>query len=120
MKRSLLTLAAISVISAGLAFAQGPGPGHGHEGLSLEHLTTSLNLTADQQTKVKPILDAAKPQLQQIHQDAMTKAQAVHDSVMSQIRPLLTADQQSKADQLQKAHQDMMNAAKEMHAAQSN
>ena len=120
MKRSLLTLAAISAISAGLAFAQGPGPHGGHGEFGLEHMTKSLNLTADQQAKVKPILDAAKPQLQAIHQDAMTKAQAVHDSVASQIRPLLTADQQSKFDQLQKAHQDMMNAAKEMHAAAGN
>jgi Spy/CpxP family protein refolding chaperone len=116
MKRSLLTLIAISAISAGLAIAQG-GPGGFHHGGSLDHLTKSLNLTADQQAKVQPILDAAKPQLQAIHQDAMTKAKAINDSVMSQIRPLLTAQQQAKADQLQKAHQDMATAAQEMHAA---
>jgi hypothetical protein len=118
MKRSLLTLIAIGAISAGLAIAQGEGPGGFHHGGNpLEHLSKSLNLTADQQAKVQPILDAAKPQLQAIHQDAMTKAKAIHDNVMSQIRPLLTAQQQAKADQLQKAHQDMATAAQEMHAA---
>jgi Spy/CpxP family protein refolding chaperone len=121
MKRSLLTLVAISAISAGLAIAQGEGPGGFHHGggLSLDHLTKSLNLTADQQAKVQPILAQAKPQLQAIHQDAMTKAQAIMTSTMAQIRPLLTAEQQAKADSLQKAHQDMGAAAKELHDAQS-
>jgi Spy/CpxP family protein refolding chaperone len=129
MKRNLLTLLAIAAISAGgFAWAgeqadcpHGPGGWQGHAGGNpLEHMTKTLNLTADQQAKVQPILDQAKPQLQAIHQDAMTKAKAVMDSTMAQIRPILTADQQAKADQMQKAHQDMMNAAKEMHdAAQS-
>ncbi len=118
MKRYLVTLVAVSAISAG-GFVLAQGPGGFHHGDSLQHLTKSLSLTADQQAKVQPILDAAKPQLQAIHTDAMTKAQAVHDSVMSQIRPLLTAAQQSKADQMQKAHQDMANAAKEMQNAKS-
>ena len=120
MKRSLLTLLAISAISAGLAIAQGEGPGGFHHGGNpLDHLSKSLNLTADQTAKVQPIIDQAKPQLQAIHQDAMQKAKAVMDSTMAQIRPLLTPEQQTKANSLQKAHQDMHNAAKEMHDAQS-
>src|ERR1700744_3060302 len=119
MKRSLLTLIAISAISAGLAIAQGGPGGFHHGGLSFNRLTKSLTLTADQQAKIQPILEQAKPQLQAIHQDAMTKAQAIMNNTMSQIRPLLTADQQAKADQMQKAHQDMATAAKELHDAQS-
>jgi Spy/CpxP family protein refolding chaperone len=127
MKRNVLTLVAISAIAAGgFAWAQeeapqGPGGHHGlrgHDGNPLDHIATSLNLTPDQKTKVQPIIDQAKPQLQAIHQDAMTKAKAVMDSTMSQIRPLLTPDQQTKADELQKAHQDMHNAAKELHDVQ--
>ena len=38
-------------------------------------------------------------------------------STLSQIRPLLTPDQQKKLDAVQKAHQDMMNAHKELHDA---
>ena len=41
----------------------------------------------------------------------------VMDSTLSQIRPLLNADQQTKLDAIQKAHQDMMNAHKELHDA---
>jgi hypothetical protein len=41
----------------------------------------------------------------------------VIDSTTSQIRPLLTSEQQKKFDAIQKAHQDMMNAQKELHEA---
>src|SRR5207253_5398486 len=76
-----------------------------------------VNLTSEQQTKVQPILDQAKPQIAAIHQEAMQKAKTVIDSTLSQIRPLLNADQQTKLDAIQKAHQGMMNARKELHEA---
>ena len=47
----------------------------------------------------------------------MTKAKAVIDDSVSQIRPLLTSEQQTKLDAIVKAHQDMMNAMKELHDA---
>src|SRR3954467_8673598 len=121
MKRSLLTLAAISVISAGLAIAQGHGGPEGfHRGNPLEHLTKSLNLTADQQAKVQPIIDQAKPQLIAIHREAMQKAKGVVDNAMSQIRPILTPEQQKKADEIRQAHQDMASAAKRLHDLKGN
>ena len=83
----------------------------------LRGVTDQLNLTADQQTKVQPILDATKPQIAAIHQEAMQKMKTVTDGAMSQIRPLLTPDQQKKFDAIQKAHQDMANAQKELHQA---
>jgi hypothetical protein len=36
---------------------------------------------------------------------------------MSQVRPILTADQQAKFDALQKARQDMRNAMQELQSA---
>ncbi len=123
MKRNLLTLAAAGAIALGsfaLVQAQsdhgGGGRRHGG-GFALERMTKELNLTADQQTKVQPIIDQAKPQIAAIHQEAMQKVKAVMDSTTSQIRPLLTADQQKKLDDIQKAHQDVMNAHKELHDA---
>ena len=125
MKRNLLTFAAVGAIAlCGFAVAKGQGGpgghmgGHGH-GFALQHLTKSLNLTSDQQSKVQPIIDAAKPQIMAIHQDAMQKTQAVMSNTASQIRPLLNPAQQKKFDDIQKAHQDMANAMKEMHAAQA-
>jgi Spy/CpxP family protein refolding chaperone len=125
MKRNLLTFAAVGAIAlGGFAVAQGEngafgqaGGWHGH-GFALAKLTKTLNLTSDQQTKVQPIIDQARPQIIAIHKDAMQKTQAVMTNTVSQIRPLLNPDQQKKLDDLQKAHQDMMNAIKELHAAQ--
>jgi Spy/CpxP family protein refolding chaperone len=121
MKRNVLAVVAAGAIALGgfvIVQAQ-PGPGgggHGHA-FGLQHLTDKLNLTSDQQTRVQPILDAAKPQIRAIHQEAMQKAKTVMDSTLSQIRPLLNPDQQKKLDAIQKAHQDMMNAHKELHDA---
>lgn len=122
MKRNLLTLAVIAAIAvAGYAFAQGGSGGrhggwHG-QGMALGHLTKSLNLTAEQQAKVQPLIDQARPQIIAIHKDAMQKTHAIMDQTMSQIRPILTADQQKKFDAMQKARQDMRNAMQEMHNA---
>ena len=80
-------------------------------------MTHGLNLTPDQKTKVQPIIDQAKPQIIAIHKDAMQKTQAIMASTMSQIRPLLTPEQQTKFDALQKAHQDMRTAEQKLHDA---
>jgi len=119
MKRNILAVVAAGAIALGgfvVVQAQaGPG-GHGHA-FGLQGITKQLNLTSDQQTKVQPILDQAKPQIAAIHQEAMQKMKTVMDSSLSQIRPLLNPDQQKKLDDIQKAHQDMMNAHKELHNA---
>jgi len=129
MKRNLFTIVAAGAIACGgFALAQGDDKaggagagwhGHGPHGNPLDRMTETLNLTPEQKTKVQPILDQAKPQMAAIHQDAMQKSKAVMDSTMSQIRPLLTPDQQKKLDAVQKAHQDMHNAMQELHDAQA-
>lgn len=122
MKTTLTTLVAALALGS-FAFAQPPMEGkHGGRGghrHGLENLTKDLNLTADQQAKVQPILDAAKPQMKAIHEEAMTKVKAVMDNSVAQIRPLLTPEQQTKLDSIIKAHQDMMNAAKALHEAKT-
>ena len=90
---------------------------HGAGAFGLEHMTKTLNLTADQQAKVQPILDQAKPQIRAIHHDAMQKAGAVMDDAMSKIRPLLTPEQQKKFDDLKAAHQEMRDARQKLHSA---
>lgn len=125
MKRNLLTLAAAGAIALGgfaMVNAQdgaGGPAGHGFRGhqFGMQQLTKSLNLTADQQTKIQPLFDQAKPQIMAIHQDAMQKTKAIMDKTMAQIRPMLTADQQTKFDAIQKAKQDLHNAMQELHAA---
>ena len=123
MKRNVLTLVAAGAIAlGGFAIVQaqpgahGGGDWHGHA-FGLRGMTEKLDLSADQQAKVQPILDQAKPQIQAIHLEAMQKMHTVMESTVSQIRPLLNADQQKKLDAIQKAHQDMLNAKKELHDA---
>ena len=121
MKRNILALAAAGAIALGgfvVVQAQAGGAGHWRgNAFGLRGITEKLDLTADQQTKVQPILDAAKPQITAIHQEAMQKMHTVMNSTLSQIRPLLNADQQKKLDAIEKAHQDMLNARKQMHDA---
>jgi Spy/CpxP family protein refolding chaperone len=115
MKRNFLILAAAGLIALpGFAVvqAQGRHSGVGARGHGLEQLTEGLNLTPDQQAKVQPIIDQARPQIAAIHREAMQKMKAVMASTASQIRPLLTPEQQTKLDDNQKAHQGRMNARK--------
>ncbi len=107
MKLKLITVTVLSALAlGGSAFANDPSDAnydrHGGRGFRhnpLERITDDLNLTADQQTKVQPILDQARPQLEQIHREAMEKTRAVMQNTMAQIRPLLTPEQQQKLDQ---------------------
>ncbi len=127
MKRNLLTIAGISaIVLSGFVLARAEsgqsgscwhGRGHRGHGFAMEHLTQGLNLTADQQAKVQPIVDQAKPQIMAIHQEAMQKAKAVMDNAATQIRPLLTPEQQKKFDEMQKAREEMRNARKKLHDA---
>jgi Spy/CpxP family protein refolding chaperone len=131
MKRTLIAVTASAALALGTLglYAEGEGQRHGGHGPGgmhgkwggnpLEHLTKSLDLTPQQQAQVAPIVDAAKPQFQAIHQEAMQKAKALMDSTEAQIRPLLTPQQVQKLEALKKAHQDMHNAMKEMHDARS-
>jgi Spy/CpxP family protein refolding chaperone len=119
MKRNFLTLATAGVIAlGGFAVVQAqtdPGRGargHGH-GFGLERLTEGLDLTPDQQAKVQPIIDQAKPQIAAIHREAMQKMKAVMESTVSKIRPMLTPDQQKKLDDKQKTRQGRRNAHRE-------
>jgi len=124
MKRNLLTFTAVGALAlAGYAFAEPQGGFGGRQGgwhgqgFAMGHLTKALNLTPDQQSKVQPLIDQARPQIIAIHKDAMEKTHAIIDKTMSQIRPVLTPEQQKKFDALQKARQDMRSAMQELHAA---
>ncbi len=70
-------------------------------------LTQQLNLTSDQQTQIKPILENESQQMQSLRsdsslsqQDRMSKMQAIRETTNSQIKPILTADQQTKWQQM--------------------
>jgi Spy/CpxP family protein refolding chaperone len=108
MKLKLITLAVLTAFSIG--FAQEPQGGAGERGgrgnggrghgSSIERMTDQLNLTPEQKAKAQPIIDQARPQIENIRREAMQKMKAVMDNAMDQIRPLLTPEQQKKLEEV--------------------
>ena len=128
MKLRLITLTAacaamLATISIGNAQepAQKDAGGNRHRhhqwGNSLEHMTKTLDLTPEQQAKIGPILEQAKPQMKAARQESREKMKAIRDNVRSQIRPLLTQPQQQKWDAIQKAREDLRKAREALREA---
>ena len=86
-----------------------PAVHHGF-GDPMQHITKELNLTEEQQAKIKPILEESIPLFKMIHEDAAAKAKAVINGVAAQVRPLLNTDQQEKLDKLRKRMEDARGA----------
>jgi Spy/CpxP family protein refolding chaperone len=95
------------------------GPGGHHQMPSvddqLKHMTKKLNLTDEQQPKVKAILDDQHAKMEALHndssvemQDKFVKMREIHENSSTQIKALLTPDQQKKFDEMQKEHHDHM------------
>jgi Spy/CpxP family protein refolding chaperone len=72
------------------------GPGGGDGGHLLQRLTYALGLTGSQQAAIAPIINAAKPQLKAIREQAKTARDGVINSVSTQITPLLSGTQQAR------------------------
>jgi Spy/CpxP family protein refolding chaperone len=69
----------------------------------LQRMTQMLNLTDDQQQKIKPILENESSQMQSLRgdtslsqEDRMAKMKEIRTNTASQINPILNADQQKK------------------------
>jgi Spy/CpxP family protein refolding chaperone len=86
-----------------------PGGGGGGRGMmtpdaQLAQLTTALTLSADQQSKIKPILDADAKKIADIRSSgedmstARPKMMAIRTDQHAAIKALLTADQAAKYD----------------------
>jgi protein CpxP len=128
MKSRLITLtAACAALFATVTVGQAQDPAaknndrpdrwHHKRGNPMEHLTKALDLTPEQQAKIQPIFDQAKPQLKAARQEARQKVQAIRENIQSQIRPILNPAQQQKFDALKKAREDMRKAREEMRDA---
>jgi len=93
------------------------GPGMmGNVDDHVKELSTKLNLTADQQTKVKAILEEHHQQMQAMmkddsmsKEDKHAKMQSMHDSVHTKVREILTDDQKTKFDAMVKDMESHMN-----------
>jgi periplasmic protein CpxP/Spy len=85
---------------------------HGHRGMDpdmqLKHMTKQLDLSADQQSQIKPILESRQQQMQTLWQDQSlsredrhTKMQSIQQDTSSKIEAVLNDTQKQKfeADQ---------------------
>jgi len=84
----------------------------------LKMLSEKLNLTEDQQAKLKPILEDQSKQMKAIHDDSslapadrQAKMKELHDSSVEKMNAILTPDQQVKWKQMR---QEMMEKHKDM------
>jgi Spy/CpxP family protein refolding chaperone len=102
-------------MSQGQGMGQGGPGGMHHMPMSpdqrLQRMTQQLNLTADQQQKIKPILEQEQQQMQTLHgdtsmsqQDRMSKMQQIRQGTNDQIKSVLNPDQQQKFTQMQERH----------------
>jgi len=111
----LIPVAALCLMT--LASAQEPAPSQnqgqqsqqaggtaGVEGY-LKTIAEKLNLTADQLTQIKPMLQNQLTQLQTVRKDSsltagqkLDKIRSIHDETHAQIRAVLTDDQKKKFD----------------------
>jgi protein CpxP len=135
-RRSLFAaafLAALLTLGFGSAFGQdtqetpppppsgqGMGKGMGRRPMEsvdeqVKHLTKKLNLSDDQQAKLKPILEDQHKQMEAIHNDSslsredrFSKMQALRESSDAQIKGLLNDEQQKNFDKMRADQQDRM------------
>ena len=114
MKKNFLYAAAIVALLLGTVavYAQEPAPpGGGQWGRGqmptvdqrLQRMTQALDLSEDQQQKIKPILENESTQMQSLRgdtslsqEDRMAKMKTIREGTASQINPILNADQQKK------------------------
>jgi Spy/CpxP family protein refolding chaperone len=73
-----------------------------------EHLRRALGLTAEQEKKIAPIVDATSAKLETIRVETAERVRTVMEDSKREIAPLLTPEQQKKLEQLESEHRKMM------------
>jgi len=134
MKRKVFNLALSALFGLGVAIAapqaqdtaatpQSSQPAERHQpdpNRQVRMLTKKLNLTADQQNQILPILTSRQEQMQSIRadaslspQDRRAKMRAAREDSDTKIRGLLTDDQKKSYDQMQQHMRERMQQHRE-------
>jgi protein CpxP len=99
---------------AGKEGAEGHGRA-GHQMMTaddqMKELTQRLNLTSDQQAKIKPIVEDTHQQMQTImkddslsREDKMAKIRTLHESAHAKLSDILTDEQKKKLSAMEEMH----------------
>ena len=114
---ALLSLPVVAQTSSTETTGEGHGRHHGKASVDerVQHLTQKLNLTSDQQAKVKSILEDQHNQMASLKQDTSmseqdrhAKFQQIHQDTQQKIRGVLNDDQKAKFDQMEAQHKEHM------------
>jgi len=109
--------AALSLPALAQAAGESQGPHHGMPSVDerVQHMTKTLNLSGDQQTKVKSILQDEHNQMVSLKQDKSAsqedqhaKFQQIRQASNEKIRGALNDEQKAKFDQMQAEHKGHM------------
>jgi len=73
-----------------------------------EHFRRTLGLSAEQEQKVGPIIEATSAKLESIRVETAERVRAVMEESKKQVAPLLTPEQQKKLDKVESEHRAMM------------
>jgi Spy/CpxP family protein refolding chaperone len=73
-----------------------------------EHMRRTLGLTAEQEKKIAPIVDATSAKLETIRVETAERVRTVMEDSKKEVAPLLTPEQQKKLDQLESEHRKIM------------
>jgi periplasmic protein CpxP/Spy len=114
---AMLSLPALAQGSSATPAGEGQGQHHGMPSVDerVQQMTKALNLSDDQQTKVKAILTDQRDQMMSLKQDTSAaptdrraKFHEIHQNTQQKIRDVLTDDQKTKFDQMQERHKEHM------------
>ena len=117
----LKTLARALVLGAALTFisAHAASP-TGSSEMTMEQLTTRLNLTPEQQTKIAPYVETRRTKMQDVHSKlsanatrkdkraAMQEAKQAQDEFVKNVEPVLTTEQQAEWKKLRDEAREQM------------
>jgi len=116
-----LSLPALAQAGSGATGTTGETAGKAqHHGMPsiderVQHLTKALNLSDDQQAKVKSILQDQQNQANSLRQDTSISQQdrrakfmQIHQTTQQSIRDVLNDDQKAKFDQMEARHKEHM------------
>jgi Spy/CpxP family protein refolding chaperone len=96
MKKTIaILLASAGLVTGALAYANHPGEDGKHGEMRLQHMKEELNLTADQEAKIRAIF-----------QKQQEKMKAIHEQTRDSIAAVLTADQKAKFERKQEERQE--------------
>jgi Spy/CpxP family protein refolding chaperone len=145
MKKQILTIALGSFLAVGAAIAapqqESPAPPpqdsqqrsspqtwhHADPNQQVQRLTKRLNLTADQQNQLLPILTDRQQQMEGIRNDGSlsakdkhAKMRALREDSDNKIRAVLTDSQKQTYDQMQQQMRERMQQRHEQQKSESN